>query len=108
MKQKLWAVMESCHYGYESYRDELSTGVRLFKDKAKAIEELERIIRNDWTVEVDVDGETKSLADCRGYPYDDYPKHSECHYNEDGTLAWAFFSDDHGYRGEVCEVKVNE
>lgn len=104
---KLWAVKEACRYGYESYRDELSIGTRLFTTKEAAVKCLNDIIRNDWTVEVEVDGETKQLADCMGYPYDGHPKHSECHYNEDGTLAWAFFSDDHGYRGEVCEVDID-
>lgn len=107
----MWAVVVTFHYGDECYRDELYTDVKLYKTRAEAILKLEGIIRHDWTTEVPARDESEtyeSLADRPGYPEDDTPKHSECHYSEDKDVAWAFYTDGHGYKGEVIELEVPE
>ena len=107
---KIWAVKVAYHYGDESYQHELDTDVKLFLDKNKAIKELERVIRDDWTAEVEGDDylHPKSLADMRGHASDeDSVKYSHWYYSEDGTVAWAFYTDGHGYKGEVVQLTVN-
>ena len=106
----VWAVQVSYHYGEESYKDELETDVKLFTNFADAVKELERVIRHDWTAEVEGDDymHPKSLADMRGHASDeDSVKYSDWYYSEDGTTAWAFYSDGHGYKGEVVQLPVN-
>jgi hypothetical protein len=106
----VWAVKVSYHYGEESYRDELETDVKLFANFNDAVKELERIIRDDWTAEVEGDDymHPKSLADMRGHASDeDSIKYSHWYYSEDGTTAWAFYDDRYGYKGEVVQLPVN-
>ena len=110
MQIKVWAVKVSYHYSEESYQHELDTDVKLFRKKEDAIKELERIIRDDWTAEVEGDDylHPKSLADVRGQASDeDDVKYSHWYYSEDGTVAWAFYTDGHGYKGEVVELTIN-
>lgn len=104
---KIWCLKVSYHYGDESYKNELDTYVRLFRTKDDAVKGLERVIRDDWTAEID-DGEggAVSLADLRGKSEFDDVKHSSWYYSEDGTLAWSFYTDCHGYRGEVTEIEL--
>lgn len=102
-----WAVQTVDYYESECYRDTLEMDVKLYDSKLDAIDELERIIRDDWTTEVDVDGETKMLADCRGMSETDSVKYSSWHYSEDGTLAWSFYDNGSGHKGEIVEIEVN-
>jgi hypothetical protein len=104
---KIWCVKVSYWYDQEAPRDTLECDVKLFSSKKAAVDELERVIREDWTTEVEVDGETKRLSDCRGMQEggsDSSRKYCDWYYSEDGTLAWTFFWNSHGYKGEVVEV----
>ena len=101
-----WAVKTADYYDGECYRDTLETDVSLFETRREAILELNRVIRDDWTTEVDVDGETKMLADCQGMSETDIVKYSAWHYSEDGTIAWAFIDNVSGHKGKVVEIEV--
>ena len=108
---KLWCVKVAYYYEEESPRDTLECDVKLFASKEEAVNELERAIRRDWTVELEVNenGEdvTKELADCRGkYEYASI-KWSDWYYSEDGTLAWSYCGT-HGYKGWVEEIEIPE
>lgn len=80
----------------------LEMDVKLFLNEADAVKELNRTIRDDWTTEIMVDGETKKLADCPGVSLE------SAYYSDDMKMAWAFFwgGDDHGYKGEVVKMEV--
>lgn len=101
-----WAVQTVDYYDSECYRDTLEAGVDLFDSRRDAIRELNRVIREDWTTEVDVDGETKMLADCQGMSETDSVKYSAWYYSEDGMVAWAFCDNGSGHKGEVFEIEV--
>jgi hypothetical protein len=53
---------------------------------------------------VDCEGEIKALADCRGKTESGYADLGSWGYSADGRLAWAFFSDGHGYKGEIVPI----
>ena len=104
---KMWCVNVAYWYGDESPRDMLECSVKLFLSKEEAVDELNKIIANDWTTEVEVNGETKLLSDCRGMQQDeDSGKYSEWYYAEDGTLAWVQHGTAYAYKGWVLEVEV--
>ena len=103
---KKWAVQTVDYYEPECYRDMLETDVSLFDTRRDAIRELNRTIRDDWTTEVDVGGETKMLADCQGMSETDSVKYSSWYYSEDGTIAWSFYDNGCGHKGEVVEIEV--
>ncbi len=103
---KLWALKVAYCYSDECYRDTLCMDVSLYSNKDLAIGALNQTIRSDWTTEVDTEDGVKALADCRGMSESDSTKYSSWHYSEDGTEAWAFFGDGHGYKGEVVELEV--
>ena len=108
MKVTRWAFRTVDYYESECYRDSLEMGLKLFDSKLKAMEELNRVIREDWTTEVDVNGETKMLADCYGMSEDDSIKYSAWYYSEDGMLAWSFYDNGSGHKGEVVEVDLKK
>lgn len=101
-----WAVKTADYYNDECYKDSLETSIKLFDTEKEAIDELMRIIRNDWTTEVYVGGEVKSLADCRGMSEYESSKYSQWSYSGDGKIAWAFDESGSGHKGEVVEVAV--
>ena len=103
-----WAVQTVDYYEPECYRDPIETGLKLFDTRLEAIDELNRVIREDWTTEVEVDGETKMLADCYGMSEDYSVKYSSWYYSDDGTLAWSFYDNGSGHKGEVVEVELKE
>ena len=105
---KKWAVRTVDYYESECYRDSLEMGLKLFKTKLEAVEELNRVIREDWTTEVEVDGDTRMLADCPGMSETDSVKYSSWYYSEDGTLAWSFYGNGSGHKGEVIEVEFEK
>ena len=105
---KKWAVQTVDYYECECYRDSLEMGLKLFDTRLEAIDELNRVIRQDWTTEVEVDGETKMLADCYGMSETDSVKYSSWYYSEDGTLAWSFWDNGSGHKGEVVEVELKK
>ena len=106
-KGVVWGVNVACWYGGEAPSAELACDVKLCRSKEDAIKELNRIIREDWTSEIEIDGETKSLADLRGMQQDeDSRKYSEWYYSEDGTLAWHQCGSRFSYRGEVVKLEV--
>lgn len=102
----MFALKVAYYYPDADYRHQLETSVRLYGDKDMAIKCLENEIRSDWTCEVDTDDGVKALADCRGQSEtgEENDKYASWNYSEDGTLAWCFFSDGHGYKGEVVEL----
>ena len=104
----MWCVKSIYLYNDESPRDTLECDVCIFRTKEEAVKELNRIILEDWTAEVDVDGETKMLADCMGMCEDVgcSPKWSDWYYSEDGTKAWFMYDGTHGYKGEVEEIEI--
>lgn len=107
---KIWAVKVAYYYSDEAPRDTLECDVKLCANKKAAIDELNRIIRDDWTSTIpdenSVDGE-KLLADCRGAQEDpDSRKYSYWYYAKDGMLAWSIYTDGHGYKGEVVQLEV--
>lgn len=109
---KVWAVKVTYHYSEEAPKDTLECDVKLCANKKSAIDELNRIIRDDWTTTIpdknSVDG-VKLLADCRGaQEYPDSRKYSDWYYDKDGMLAWSMFSDGHGYKGEVVQLEVKK
>lgn len=110
--RKVWAMVLTYYYPDESYKDTLSTYVKPYKTEAEAVDALNGIIRDDWTTEVpanDDSGDYDLLADCPGYVEDHgTPKYSSCYYSEDRHLAWAYYTEGHGYRGEVKELEVPE
>ena len=61
-----WAVQTVDYYESECYRDSLEMGLKLFKTKLEALNELNRVIREDWTTEVDIDGEYRLYCDYQG------------------------------------------
>lgn len=105
---KKWAVQTVDYYECECYRDSLEMGLKLFKTKLEALNELNRVIREDWTTEVEVNGETKKLADCPGMSETDSVKYSSWYYSEDGALAWSFYDNGSGHKGEVVEVELKK
>lgn len=104
-KGKVWCVKESNWYAEGAPRDELCTTVRLFRTREEALEEISRIIREDWTSEVVVDGESKPMADCKGMAEQDSVKWSDWYYSEDGALAW-FTRGSASYRVEANEIEL--
>jgi len=105
----MWMVKVSYYYSDEPPRDSLETDVKICKTEQEAINKLNDIIRDDWTATVEVEGEEKMLADCPGYTNDEEnSKYADCRYTEDKKLAWSFFSDGHGYKGQVVPVKIEE
>ena len=102
-----WAVQTVDYYEQECYRDSIEMDIRLFDTKLEAVEELNRIIRDDWTTEVDVDGDVRMLADCPGKSEMESEKYSSWYYSEYGTWAWAFNSSG-GHKGEVFEIEVDD
>ena len=81
--------------------------MKLFASEDAAVRELNRAIREDWTSEIEIDGETKSLADLRGMQQDeDSRKYSDWYYSEDGKLAWHQCGSSFSYRGEVVKLEV--
>ena len=105
---KKWAVQTVDYYESACYRDSLEMGLKLFKTKLEAVEELNRVIREDWTTEVEVDGNTRKLADCPGMSETDSVKYSSWYYSEDGTLAWSFCDNGSGHKGEVIELEFEK
>lgn len=104
---ELWCVKVAYYYGDESYQNTLDIDVNLYRDKDVAIKMLEETIRSNWTCEVETEDGVKALADCRGMSeVADDPKYSSWHYSEDGMRAWCFFTDGHGYKGEVVKLEV--
>lgn len=101
-----WIVQECCYYPDEPCGRILTMSVRPYASEEDAVKILEEVIRNEWTTTVlDGIGGEVALADKRGYadcPGD--PKRSEVYYSKDGKTAWAFFSDGHGYKGEVVQI----
>lgn len=104
---EIWCVKTACYYYCESPSDEIACDVKLFAYEEDAIGELNRVIREDWTSEVEMDGETKSLADCRGMQQDKGSrKYSDWYYSKDGKLAWHLCEGSFSYRGEVVKLEV--
>lgn len=104
---KLWCVKVAYWYGDEPPSSTLECDVKLFLSKEEAVDALNKIIANDWTTEVEVNGETKLLADCRGMQQDENSrKYSEWYYAEDGTLAWVEYGTTHAYKGWVAGAEV--
>lgn len=103
-----WAVETVDYYDSECYRDTLEMGLSLFDTRRDAIRELNRVILDDWTTEVDVDGEKKMLADCQGMSETDSVKYSSWYYSGDGTIAWAFYPSGGGHKAEVFEIDVDQ
>lgn len=104
---ELWIVKVAYYYAEECCRDTLETDVKVCATEAEAVKELDYVIRHDWTAEVSVDGEAKSLADCRGMSEDDdSPKYASWYCSEDGKKAWFFGSTGSGYKGEVVKLEV--
>lgn len=107
---KRWLLKVGYYYPEENYRDTLEVDVKLFRSKEVAVKMLQETIRSDWTCEVDTSDGVKALADCRGMEEEiagePAGKYASWSYSEDGCLAWCFFSDGHGYKGEVVEVEV--
>jgi len=103
---KLWCVKVTYYYDEEAPRDTLECDVKLFTNEEDAVKELNSIIANDWTAEVEVNGDTKLLADCRGMQQDESSRRfSDWYYSEDGKLAWAVGTT-HAYKGQVVEIGV--
>ena len=100
--EKRWLVKVGYCYPSEAPRDTLEMDVRIFKSEAEAVEALNGIIREYWTAET----EYGALADCRGRSQGESGKWDDWSYSEDGKLAWCFFGDGHGYKGEVKEVEI--
>lgn len=68
----------------------LWSAATVFSDFGEAVKFVEHVVRDEWNVDVDVDGDKKPLADCRGYTYPEGAvKWSHVHYEDDGTAAWA-------------------
>lgn len=107
---KVFALKVAYYYPDADYRNQLETFVRLYVDKGVAIKCLEHEIRSGWTCEVEAEGGVAALADCRGQSEtgEENDKYASWNYSEDGTLAWCFFSDGHGYKGEVVELEFGE
>lgn len=106
-KSVVWCVKTACYYYGESPSDEIACDVKLFASEEAAVRELNRAIREDWTSEIEIDGETKSLADMRGMQQDeDSRKYSDWYYSEDGKLAWRLCDGSFSYRGEVVKLEV--
>ena len=104
---EIWCVKVAYRYGDEAPSAELACDVKLCMSEKDAINELNRIIRKDWTSEIEIDGETKSLADLRGMQQEeDSRKYSEWYYSEDGKLAWQQCGSSFSYRGEVVKLEV--
>jgi len=103
----IWCVKVAFWYGGEAPSAELACDVKLCKSEEEAVKELNRIIREDWTSEIEIDDETKSLADLRGMQQDeDSRKYSEWYYSEDGKLAWQQCGSSFSCRGEVVKLEV--
>jgi hypothetical protein len=106
-KRVVWCVKTACFYHGESPINEIACDVKLCASEEDAVRELNRVIREDWTSEVDVGGDTKSLADCRGIRLnEDSLNYLEWHYSEDGKLAWHLCDRAFSYRGEVAKLEV--
>ncbi len=104
---QIWCVKTAYYYYCESPSEEIACDVKLFASEEDAVRELNRIIREDWTSEVEVNGDTKSLADCRGMQQDEGSrKYSDWYYSEDGKLAWHLCDGSFSYRGEVVKLEV--
>ena len=107
-----WAVRQAYYYADESPMNAMLVEEGFFPDEESAIKELEGIIRNDWTTEVERTnerGETWAvpLADLRGYQSDSRSiRWSEVYYSEDGKCAWVQHSTGTTYRAEVVEVII--
>lgn len=107
---KLWVVKVVYRYENEDWRWALDTDVKLFKKESDAIKALNDIIRSDWTTEVFYDiskCEMRLLADCPGSSEVKSCYESRWYYSIDKKTAWAYFTDGHGYKGEVVELNVN-
>lgn len=101
-----WQLRVCYYHPDEPWGSTLSMWVNTYASEETAVKMLEETIRSDWTTTVpDGNGDEVALADRRGYAdYPGDPKHSEVYYSEDGKTAWAFFSDGHGYKGEVVRA----
>lgn len=100
-----WQLRVCYYYPDEPWGNTLSTSVQSYASEEVAIKMLEETIRSVWTTTVpDGDVGEVALADRRGWQDDPVPERSEVYYSKDGKTAWAFFSDGHGYKGEVVEV----
>ena len=103
-----WCVKTAYWYDEESPRDTLECDVKMFESEKDAVKELRRAIREDWTSEVEVNGRTRLLANCRGKSERDTVKWSDWYYSEDGKLAWFYHKSGGGYKGWVEEIEVPE
>ena len=64
----------------------------MFSSMEAAIDFVQHVLRDEWTVEVDADTDhPRNLADCRGmaFPKGSSIKSSDAYYSEDGMEAWA-------------------
>ena len=101
---KKW-LLQVCYYEPMNHdKDKLQMDSTIYESEDVAIASLNAVIRHDWTTEVDCDGEVKALADCRGKTESSYADLGSWGYSADGRLAWAFFSDGHGYKGEIVPI----
>lgn len=101
---ELWLVRVCYYEPTNPEADMLSLDTFKCNSEAEAVAGLERVIREDWTAEAEIDGVAKSLADCRGKTENDWGQHGSWGYTEDGKRAWMFHSDGHGYKGEVVRL----
>lgn len=105
-----WAVRQAYYYADESPMNAMLITENFFTDEESAIKELESIIRNEWTTEVERTNEMGErwavpLADLRGYQSDTQSmKWSDVYYSEDGRCAWVQHSTGTTYKAEVVEV----
>lgn len=105
-----WAVRQAYYYADESPMNAMLITESFFTDEESAIKELESIIRNEWTTEVERTNEMGErwavpLADLRGYQSDTQSmKWSDVYYSEDGRCAWVQHSTGTTYKAEVVEV----
>lgn len=105
MKKPNTYVVRVCYYEPDnSFKDTLLMDTFACESEAEAIAQLERVIRDDWTAEVETDSGAVSLADCRGQTQGDYGQHGYWSYAKDGKTAWMFYSNGYGYKGEVVEL----
>lgn len=109
---RYWAVRQAYYYADESPMNAMLVEESFSLDEESAVKELESIIRNDWTTEVEQTNDKGEvwavpLADLRGYQSDPQSiKWSEVYYSKDGKCAWVQHSTGTTYKAEVVEVRI--
>lgn len=94
-QKQQWAVVQSEYWPGEAPSRTLFGSFAIFDTKEEAVAFIEKVIREEWTTEVEMPTEEdeyhqEPLADHRGYQSDeDSMKWSDVCYAEDGTEAWA-------------------